>query len=126
MKVLNIVSTPWRATLEEQDDTVVWLTHAMIGAGAEIDVVLTGEAAAYAATNQNAGGLAIGGMPQTQPPNINRDLNSLLEKGRQVFVCHHTMTQLGLHEDQTSPGITPLHSHELAPLMDDYDQIWQW
>ena len=33
---LHIVDGAYRATLEEQDDPVVWLCHAMRGAGAEL------------------------------------------------------------------------------------------
>ena len=36
MKTLQIIRTAYRATIEEQDDTVVWITRAMRGAGAEL------------------------------------------------------------------------------------------
>ncbi len=42
MKVLQIVETAYRATTEEQDDTVIWISHAMRGASAELGVLLAG------------------------------------------------------------------------------------
>ena len=126
MKVLNIISTPWRATIEEQDDTIIWLTHAMVGAGAEIDVVFTGEAAGYAVTGMDARGLSFGQLSQTQPPDINQDISNLIEKGRKVYVCGDSLSHLGITSDFLAQGLSIVAGKELVQLFDNYDQVWQW
>src|SRR3989337_1418355 len=96
MKALNIIETAYRATLEEQDDTIVWLTHAMKGAGGDLDVLLRGNAVNYAVKNQDASGLTFGMASQTQPPRIAQDVASLIAKGVTVYMVAEDVVDRGI------------------------------
>lgn len=126
MKVLSIIETAYRATLEEQDDTIVWITHAMKGAGAELDVLLQGNAVNYGVMEQNAEGLAIGKEPQTQPPDIAGDIESLLNKGVKVLVVKEDLASRGISNAMLLQGLTQISSLELAGCLNQYDQVWHW
>ena len=125
-KILQVVETAYRATLEEQDDTVVWLAHAMKGAGANLDVLLRGNAVNYTAQGQDASGLAFGDRKQTQPPQVAKDVASLLEKGVKVFVVEDDVAERGLDRSKLIPGPALVSRADLPKLFGAYDQIWHW
>ncbi len=126
MKVLQIISTAYRATIEEQDDTIVWLTHAMTGAGGDFDVLLTGNAVNYIAERQDAAGLSFGGWRQTQPPRIGRDIAGLIEKNVKVYVVDDDAHDIGLTGIGEISGPSRIARAEIAGLFESYDQIWRW
>ncbi len=78
-KSLNIVELAYRAVMEEQDDTILWLLAAMQGAGGAHTVVLRGNAVNYALAGQGAPGLTVGEWKQTQAPKMDHDVIDLLE-----------------------------------------------
>ncbi len=59
MKALQIVEAAYRGTIEEQDDTIIWLTHAMKGAGGDLDLLLRADSVNYAAKGQDASGFRV-------------------------------------------------------------------
>src|SRR6187200_964246 len=95
-KTLNIVESAYRAVIEEQDDTILWVLAAMQGAGAEHTVVLRANAVNYAVAGQGAPGLTVGEWKQTQAPKMDRDVLDLIEKRKMpVFVIEEDLAERG-------------------------------
>ena len=126
MKVLNIIETAYRATLEEQDDPIVWLLYAMKGAGADVDVLLSANAVNYAVEAQDASGLALASAAQTQPPQLAQDVANLARKGVTVYVVDEALQERGISGEELICGIQTLPRARIAELFAGYDQVWQW
>lgn len=125
-KILNIVETAYRATIEEQDDTVLWLAHMLKNAGADISVILKSNAVNYAAKAQNASGLSFGEAIMSHPPEINKDLAKMMEKGIPIFVVDEDIKDRGLSDAELLSGIRKIRRQAVAELMDQHDQVWHW
>ena len=96
MKALNVIGTAYRGTLEEQDDTIVWITHAMNGAGADLDVLLRGSAVNYASKAQDVPALSFGDRAQKNAPHIAEDVSGLIGKGVAVYILAEDIAERGL------------------------------
>ncbi len=125
-KVLQVLSTAYRCNIEEQDDPIIWITHAMKGAGANLDLLLRGNAVTYALKGQDASGLSFGDRKQTQPPRIENDLAGLIQKGVEVYVVEDDAAVRGLERTELISGIKPVGGSGLPKLFASYEQIWHW
>jgi len=126
-KTLNIVETAYRAVMEEQDDTILWLLAAMKGAGADHTVVLRGNAVNYAVAGQGAPGLAIGGWKQTQAPRMDHDLIDLIETRQiPVFIIEEDLDERGIDRAELVPGVQLMSAKQLPQRMGGYDLISHW
>jgi sulfur relay (sulfurtransferase) DsrF/TusC family protein len=126
LKVLNIVESAYRATIEEQDDTILWTSSALKGAGADVDVLLRGNAVNYGVRGQDASGLQFGTRKQTHPPQIEDDLQRLMDLGAKVYVTTDDAAERGLERTDLIGGLEPISRSRIAKLCADYDQIWHW
>jgi hypothetical protein len=89
-KILSIVETAYRATLEEQDDTILWFNHILKKAGADMTILLRANAVNYAVRGQDASGLRFGELSLRHPPEIDKDVTALVQKGVPVYVSSFT------------------------------------
>jgi sulfur relay (sulfurtransferase) DsrF/TusC family protein len=125
-KILNIVETAYRATIEEQDDTVLWLTHMLKNGGADISVLLRANAVNYAVKGQDASGLSFGETKMAHPPEIDKDLEKMIQKGVPVYLVEQDVNERGLSEADFVSGIKKVKREALPELIDQYDQVWHW
>lgn len=126
MKTLQVIETAYRATLEEQDDTIVWLTHAMIAAGGQLDVLLTGNAACYAVREQQSSPLAIGEWVQTHAPDLSADLAALAGKGARLYAVEEDLEERGILAARLIPSVAVVSRSELPRLFEEYPRVWHW
>jgi hypothetical protein len=126
MKALNIVETAYRATLEEQDDTIVWLTHAMKGAGADLNMLLRGNAVNYGVKGQEVAPLSFGARTQANAPDIAGQVAGLIGKGVDVYIVQEDLADRGLSAGELIDGLKPVSRSDLPGLLDNYDQVWHW
>ncbi len=125
-KVLSIVDTAYRATLEEQDDTAVWFTHILGQGGADITILLTGNAVNYAVRGQQPPALSFGTAAIDFPPRLDQDLLKAVQTGVKLTLLRDDADIRGIPADALIPEAEQISRDQLAEFVDGFDLVWHW
>lgn len=126
MKVLSIVEAAYRGTLEEQDDTILWLNQSFQNAGVDISILLRGNAVNYLVKGQKPFNLHFGNWQQTQPPELDRDLQMMIGKNIPVYAITEDIQSRALPQDQLIEGVSLIAKSQVAQLFEEFEYVWHW
>jgi intracellular sulfur oxidation DsrE/DsrF family protein len=125
-RILSVVEHAYAGTLEEQDDTVLWITHMIKNAGADISALLRGNATNYAVRGQDASGLRFGAASLEVPPTLEKDIEDMVAKGIPVYAVREDLEQRGIKPGDLVAGVTPVSKTDIARLFDEHDMVWHY
>lgn len=126
MKVLQVIDQAYRTTTEEQDDTILWLTQSMRGAGGDLMVLLSGHGVHYAVLRERQPVLGLASWRQSQPAELPRDIANLVESGVPVYAVQDDLDERGLGGLALRNGVRAIARRALPDLYEEADQVWQW
>jgi sulfur relay (sulfurtransferase) DsrF/TusC family protein len=126
MKVLNIIEKAYRATIEEQDDPVVWIVQAMTTCGADLAVLLRGNAVNYMVRAQQVVPLVIGRRQQKHAPRLVESIENLIARKVPVYVDRDDLRERGLREQELIEGPKMISRADLPGLFAEHDRVWHW
>jgi sulfur transfer complex TusBCD TusB component (DsrH family) len=125
-KILSIAERAYHGTIEEQDDTILWMTHILKKGGADISLLLRGNAVNYSVRGQDASGLSFGGVKMEVGPKIDRDLAEIVKAGIPTYVVREDLEDRGISQQEIARGVKLIGRREIAGLFDSHDSIWHW
>lgn len=126
MKILSIIETAFRATLEEQDDAALWCNGALQKASLTIDLLIRGNAVNYVVSGQNPKGVRIGASTVEKPRILDEDLLRIKSAGAAIQVVREDLEERGIPLDSVSREFELVSRSQVTDIVRQYDQVWHW
>ena len=95
-------------------------------AGADISVLLRANAVNYAVKGQDASGLRFGAIKMAHPPEIDKDVEKMIEKGVAIYLVEEDAKERGLSDGDLLGGVKKIRRQGIPQLIDEHDQVWHW
>ena len=125
--LLCICDQGYRASVEEQDDTVVWMAHMLQKQDdTSATLLLRGSAVNYANKAQRSVPVTFGEWTQKQPADFPRDLSRFVGDGGRVFALAEDLDSHGLSEGDLVEGVQILSGQGIAALVIEHDHVSFW
>ena len=125
-RILSVLGTAYRATVEEQDDTVLWLTHMLKSGGLDMTVLLRDNAVNYVVRGQDASGLRFGDVAVEHAPSMDVDLAALMDHGVPVLYVEEDAALRGVPADRVVDGAEGVPMADVPRLFLGFEQVWHW
>ncbi|MFT4627714.1 MAG: hypothetical protein ACI8PZ_006401 [Myxococcota bacterium] len=125
--LLCIVDQGYRATVEEQDDTAVWMAHMLQRCeGTRTTLVLRGSAVNYANPACMPIGVEFGEWSQAHPADLGRDLVQYSADGGRVFAIAEDVSARGLSATDLLECVDVVPASRLSALVAEHDNTSFW
>ena len=126
MRVLQIIEQAFRTLTEEQDDTILWLTQSIASAGANVEVLLSGNCVYYGILKSKQPVLKIGQWLQKEPADIPQDIERLINQNIPIYVLAEDLKLRGIEPTLLHHSIKVLNHEKIVDVYNSVDQVWQW
>jgi hypothetical protein len=126
MRALNIVSTAYRATSEEQNDTVIRFVHTARNSGADVELMLTGNSVNYAVRVQDSVPMTGSAAMPANRPRPADGLARFIGQGGNVFCVVEDVAARGIEPGTLIEGVQMVWRASLPVLFERFDRVWTW
>ena len=70
--------------------------------------------------------MKIGGVPLSNPPRLDKDVESLIAGGVNTYIVAEDLEDRGIRQSELVGGVKLVDRNGLADLFDSHDSIWHW